>query len=267
MRTAQADGSGSSVEASGVKSAKRALEILEYLTRVQRTATFSDIAAALRYPRSSLHGLLGTLAEMGWVELDPAKRTYMLGIRAWEAGQAYLRALDLATRARPFMEHVRDELDETVQLTILDGHECVYIARLDGSHRLVTTYTVGGRVEAHPSAGGKALLACLSGEEFRRRYDGRTLERFTPATITTVDQLTAELEEIRRRGYSVDNEEYTVGVRCIALPAFDHNGDAVAAMSVSVPTVRFGPGEEEQALTLLRKATASLSQALGYRGG
>lgn len=251
--------------ADGVKSARRTLEILEYLTRAQRPAAFSQIAAGLGYPRSSLHGLLATLTEMAWVEFDPRKRTYTLGLRAWEAGHAYLRALDLAERTLPLMERVRDELDETVQLTILDGRQCVYIARLDGSHRLATTYTVGGRVEAHASAGGKALLSCLAPDEFRRRYDGQPLEQYTPSTITSIERLASELAEIQQRGYSIDNEEYTIGVRCIALPAFDHNSNAVAAMSVSVPTVRFGLPQQERALTLLREATASLSQALGYR--
>lgn len=249
-------------EAAGVKSARRALEILEHLTR--GPVGFSRLADELGYPRSSLHGLLATLTEMGWVELDPRTRTYGLGLRAWEAGRAYLRARDLAERARPYMERVRDRLDETVQLAVLDGRDVVYVARVDGSQRLVTSYSVGGRVGAHASAGGKVLLSLLPEDELARRLAGVSLERYTPGTIRTRRQLDAALVEARALRYSVDEEEYTVGVRCLAVPVFDHEGRAAAAMSVSVPIVRFGERKQARALTALRENARLLSQALGH---
>lgn len=100
----------------GVKSAERALAILELLTRHERPLTFTEIARTLRYPRSSLHGLLRTLVDRGWAEFDPARRSYTLGIRTLEAGNAYNRSLGLVDRALPLMEHIRDTLDETVHL-------------------------------------------------------------------------------------------------------------------------------------------------------
>jgi DNA-binding IclR family transcriptional regulator len=248
-----------------VKSARRALEILDLLTSLGRPLTFAEIARELGYPRSSLHGLLRTLVESGWAELDEATRRYTLGIRAWEAGNAYLRAVDLAERARPFMERVRDALDETVQLTVLDGTQNVYVARVSGSHRLGANYEVGGRVDAHASAGGKALLAYLDPLELRRRLPARRLARHTPKTIVERARLERELEQIRARGYSLDDEEYTVGVRCVAVPVRDHEGQAAAAMSVSVPIVRLGAAEERMALALLRAEATGLSMALGYR--
>jgi DNA-binding IclR family transcriptional regulator len=249
----------------GVKSARRALEILEQLTRDPRPVGFAELADELGYPRSSLHGLLATLTDMGWVELDERTRTYGLGLRAWEAGRAYLHGRDLVERARPYMERVRDELDETVQLAVLDGPEVVYVGRVDGSHRLVTSYTVGGRVTAHASAGGKALLSLLDPEELERRFGGVRLERYTPQTITNARQFRAELAETRRRGYGVDAEEYTVGVRCIAMPVFDHEGEPVAALSVSVPTVRFDAKRQNRALAVLTENARLLSQALGHQ--
>lgn len=248
----------------GVKSARRALEILEHLTRISRPVSFSHLADELGYPRSSLHGLLTTLAEMGWVELDERTRTYNLGLRAWEAGRAYLRARDLVDRALPYMEGVRDELDETVQLAVLDGRDVVYVGRVDGSQRLVTSYSVGGRVGAHASSGGKALLSLLPVAEIDRRFGPAALERYTPATIKSTRQLKAALAEARSRGYGVDEEEYTVGVRCLGVPVFDHNGSPVAALSVSVPIVRFDSKRQKRALAVLTEAAQSLSQALGH---
>lgn len=247
----------------GVKSARRALEILDHLAQTG-PAAFSRLEADLGYPRSSLHGLVATLIELGWIELDPSTRTYSVGIRAWEAGRGYLRARSLVERARPYMENVRDELDETVQLAVLDGRDVVYLARLDGSQRLVTSYSVGGRVGAHASAGGKALLSLLPDEEIARSFGTASLERYTPGTITTVKRLRAELAETRRRGHAIDEEEYTVGVRCVGVPVVDHEGRPAAALSVSVPTVRFGSAEQKRALAVLVANAQLLSRALGH---
>jgi DNA-binding IclR family transcriptional regulator len=226
--------------------------------------SFSHLADELGYPRSSLHGLLATLTEMGWVELDERTRTYHLGLRAWEAGRAYLYARDLVERALPYMERVRDELDETVQLAVRDGRDVVYLGRVDGSQRLVTSYSVGGRVGAHASAGGKVLLSLLPSDEVDRLLATGPLERYTPGTIKTVRQLKAELAGTRSRGYGVDAEEYTVGVRCVAVPLFDHEARPVASLSVSVPTVRFDPKRQKRALAVLIETARLLSQALGH---
>jgi len=247
-----------------VKSARRALEIIEYVTQAPRAASFAELAGALEYPRSSLHGLLATLTEMGWLELDPRTRTYSVGIRAWEAGRGYLNGRDLVERARPYMERVRDDLDETVQLAVLDGRDVVYVARVDGSHRLVTSYSVGGRVAAHASAGGKAMLALLPADQVAGRLAGVPLERYTPATIGSLARLRAELSTTRSRGYALDEEEYTVGVRCLALAVQDHDGAPAAALSVSVPTVRFGAKEQKRALAALTRNARALSRALGH---
>ena len=247
-----------------VKSAERALAILGLLTRQERPLTFREIEDALRYPRSSLHGLLRTLVTNGWIELDESSRAFRLGIRAWEAGHAYLRATTLADQALPYMRRVRDLLDETVQLAVLDGRHNVYVAKVDGTQRLVLASEVGRRLEAHATGLGKALLAGLEPAEVERRLAGVALERFTPHTLTDLAALKEELRRTRQRGYALDNEEYTRGVQCIAVPVRDHTGKVVAAMSVSVPKVRFDVARRRRALPILLDAAGALSRALGY---
>jgi len=250
----------------GVKSARRALAILELLSERAAALTFTEIGRALDYPRSSLHGLLRTLEESQWIEQDEHTRSYTLGIRAWEAGSAYGRAVGLADRARRFMEEVRDALDETVQLAVLDdGRHNVYIAKVDGAQLLVLESRVGRRLEAHATGVGKVLLAGLPPEQLRARLGPGPLERFTASTIADPEALADELARVRARGYALDNEEYTVGVRCVAVPVHDHTTTVVAGMSVSVPSIRFGDERREQALALLLRASAGLSAALGYR--
>lgn len=252
-------------ETQAVKSAERTLAILELLTREERALTFGYIADALGYPRSSLHGLLRTLTDRGWVEFDPGSRRYALGIRTWESGNAYLRAVNLADRARPYMERVRDALDESVQLAVLDGRYNVYIAKVEGTQRLVLASEVGRRLEAHATGLGKALLSGLTTEELRARLGGGGLERFTGQTVTDPRAIEAELAAVRRQGYAEDREEYTTGVRCAAVPVYDHTGRTAAAMSVSVPLARFDPARHDQTVELLRDAADDLSAALGYR--
>ncbi len=248
-----------------VKSAQRTLAILELLTGAQQPLAFAEIAARLGYPRSSLHGLLRTLVESGWLDLVPEKRAYSLGIRVWEAGNAYLCSLSLVDRARPYMARVRDALDETVQLAVLDGRDNIYVAKADGSQRLMLASEVGRRLRAHATGLGKVLLAGLDPEELERRLPPHALERFTPNTLTQREDLISELERVRRRGYGADCEEYTLGVRCVAVPIFDSAQEVVAAMSVSVPTVRFDRRRQQHALLLLRQSAAELSGALGHR--
>jgi DNA-binding IclR family transcriptional regulator len=261
MNTASAAPPGGSV-----KSAARVLTILELLTTSEAPMTFAEIAAALGYPRSSLHGLLRTLQDAGWISLDARIKRYSLGIRAWEAGNAYSTAVDLAERARPFMERVRDALDETVQLAVLDdGRHNVYVAKVDGTQLLVLESRVGRRLAAHATGVGKVLLAALPSHELQQRLGHEPLERFTERTVTDRAALLGELERTRRNGYALDNEEYTKGVRCVAVPVRDHTGQVVAGMSVSVPVVRFNGDRRAKTRAALLEAAAGLSAALGHR--
>lgn len=257
-------GASETTTEASVKSAERVLVILELLTSADRPMSFHEIGRVLGYPRSSLHGLLHTMSERHWLEEVGPSRSYGLGIRAWEAGCTYLRAISLAERALPVMGRLRDRLDETVQLAILDGRYNVYIAKAAGSQRLVLVSEVGRRLEAHATGLGKVLLAGLPPEQLDTLFSGVTLERFSHNTICGLDALKEELAAIRRRGYGTDNEEYTLGVRCVAVPVRDSSGTVIASMSVSVPTVRDAVLRKEGPRLLL-EAAKELSEALGYR--
>jgi DNA-binding IclR family transcriptional regulator len=251
----------------GVKSAQRALSVLELLVSSDAPLTFAEIGARLDYPRSSLFGLLNTLLDRHWIELDEKTRRYRLGIRTFEAGNAYLRSIDLVQLAHPHMERIRDELDEIVQFSVLDGRWNVYLCKVDGGQNLRLASEVGKRLQAHATALGKALLAGLSEEAFDRLDFPDPLERFTPNTLASEDDLRRELALTRARGYATDVEEHTIGVRCFAMPIRNHAGQTVAALSVSFPTVRFTEARGEQALALLREATGAISRDLGWREG
>lgn len=247
-----------------VKSSQRTLQLLELLTAREEPMTFTAIADSLGFPRSSLHGLLTTLTDFGWLRFDPQSRSYALGIRAMEAGNAYMRSQDLPTRARPIMTRVRNELDETVQLSVLDGRFNVYVAKVDGGQALRLASEVGRRLPAHATGLGKVLLANLPEGELDDRLGMASLERFTDKTICTRAALRSELARIRAVGYGTDQEEYSRGVCCVAAPVRDHTGHVTAAMSVSAPKIRFERARRRQALELLLRAADDLSHELGY---
>jgi DNA-binding IclR family transcriptional regulator len=228
--------------------------------------TFTEISIALDLPRSSLHGLLSTLTDSGWVTYDSPTRSFGLGIRTLEAGNAYLRTQSLPSRARPFLERIRDGLDETVQLSVLDGRYNIYVDKVDGQQALVLASAVGRRLPAHATGVGKVLLAGLDQAALEHLLGPVSLERFTDHTLTDKAALYRRLQTIRDNGYGTDEEEYTIGVRCVAVPVRDLRGDVVAAMSVSVPVIRFDEQSSARALTLLFEASAGLSAALGYQG-
>lgn len=251
--------------AEAVKSAERALAILELLTTTERPLTFTDIADSLQYPRSSLHGLLRTLVERGWADFDLTHRSYTLGIRTLEAGNVYTRCLGLVERALPLMEQIRDSIDETVQLAVLDGMQNVYVAKVDGKQTLTLASEVGRRLPAYATGVGKVLLAGLGHDDLVQRLRVARLQPFTQNTILDKQRLLATLEQVRRRGFAVDNEEYTIGLRCVAVPIYDYSRHTVAGLSVSVPTIRFTPKHRERAHAMLTDAAGQISAALGYR--
>ena len=247
-----------------VKSARRALDVLELLTAREAELTFTEIGTVLDLPRSSLHGLLRTLVEAGWLEYREGSHGYALGIRTLEAGNAYSRSLTLAERAYPVMTGIRDQIGETVQLAVLDGRHNVYIAKVDGFQVLRLASEVGRRLPAHATGLGKVLLAGLTQAEFDRVLGAAELERYTERTVTDRQQLTRDLAVIRKRGFAEDREEYSLGVRCVAVPVRNQRAVTVAAMSVSVPTVRFHRDTAERALELLVAGASQVSAALGF---
>ncbi|MCI2423505.1 IclR family transcriptional regulator [Saccharopolyspora sp. K220] len=254
--TAEQAGSGQSV----VKSADRALVILELLSRGRHR--LSDIAETLRLPLSSVHGLLGTLVHRGFAEFDQTTRTYGLGLKAWTVGQGYTGHRDIVGLALPLMEHLAQETGETVQLSRLDGIENVYIAIAESPQPMKLVSAVGMRLPAHAVGLGKALLAGLSDDELVRRYRDVELERFTENTVSEFAELLAEIGQTRSRGYAVDDEEYIIGCRCVAMPIRDHSGEVVAAMSVSAPTPRCGPNWTDETRGPLSVVVASVEQQL-----
>jgi DNA-binding IclR family transcriptional regulator len=246
-----------------VKSASRALDILEALAAAPEGVAFSDLARLREIPKSSLHALLTVLTDRGYVEFDASRRTYELGIRTWEVGQAWRSQRDLIRKALPVMEQVVDAINETVQLAVLDGIENVYLAKVDCSHPLRLQSEVGKRLYAHATGLGKVLLAACPDSELEARYRDIPFPVVATSPLRTFSHLQDAIAGVRSLGFAVDDQEYTPGLRCVAVPVYDIDNRVIAALSASIPLMRANDEQLEAALRHIALASIAISRALG----
>jgi len=249
--------------APAVKSAERVLDIIEYVARQPAGVAFPELTSALDIPKSSLHALLEGLNRRGYLAFDEERRRYRLGLRLWEAGQAYRRHHDVMDVAGAALDALVAAVNETAQMARLSGRDNVYVARRDSSHALRLQSEVGARLPAHATGVGKALLAQLPDAEVRTRLGDAAPARFTATTLADLPALLAELQATRARGFAVDREEYTPGVVCLAVPVFERAGPATLALSVSVPSIRAGADRLAPVLRELAAASLAISRRLG----
>jgi IclR family KDG regulon transcriptional repressor len=243
----------------------RALELLERLRAGGAPMTAGELTEALDLPRTTVHELLQTLADHGCVEADDGSpRRYRLGLRLFELGNAYAAGLDLAREAAQVAADVSAACQETVHVAVRDGADVVYVAKADSTHSVRMVSTIGGRLPAHLTAVGKMLLAALPDAELARLYPrGRQLASMTPASLRDPGALRAELERVREEGLAWDHCESNPDVNCVAAAVCDHRGDTVAAMSISVPILRWSAERETELAELVRVGSGRLSARLG----
>jgi len=246
----------------GVKSAERTLELLEYFAaRVGSAQSLTEISRALGIPKSSAFGLVKTLERRGYVHEEGTK--YVLGHRLFTLGMAYLNHNDLVEKAQATIQDLNMRSGETIHLAQLDGAEVLYLSIKESSHPFRIVSQVGMRIPAHVTAVGKALLAERSTAEILSLYEDAGFVAFTPSSITSRGALVDELERIRAQGYSFDDEESNLGVQCVAAVIRDATGTAVAAISITSPTVRM---DRERFLKLIRSGADEVSRRLGFMG-
>jgi DNA-binding IclR family transcriptional regulator len=247
-----------------VKSAARTVELLELLAaRRNRPARLRELSEALGVPRSSLHALLRTLVKYGWVRVDSSGSLYGIGIRALLAGTSYLDTDPFLPLVLPFLEELREKVDETFHFGRLDGTDVVYLATRESSQYLRPYSRIGRRLPAYSTALGKSLLA-----ERLDALDGHlpdTMEPLTQHTITTRPALDAELERTRKRGYAIDEQENSIGLRCYAV-ALPYSDPATDALSVSIPLARLTTQRELEVVDLMRQIRDRITRVVNPLG-
>jgi DNA-binding IclR family transcriptional regulator len=235
-----------------VKSATRTLGILEALAASDRRLSLADLAKELGIPKSSLHALIGTLQDWGWVETDSSGRQFGLGVRALLVGTSYVDSDDIVAATRDALDWLSEIVGETVHLGRLDGPDIVYLAKRESTHPLRLFSAIGRRLPAHATALGKVLLAERTEAELDRILP-QTLPRLSDNTITDRGALRKELDRTSRRGWARDNQENATGIRCLAV-AVGEDKPPFNAISCSVPVVRLDSRREKDIVDKLMRA-------------
>ena len=243
----------------------KGLAALEWMTRQQRDCRVTDLAQAFGMARSNAHRTLQTLVECGWALQDPATSAYRPSLRLFELGALVAEVADIGTLLRPHLAALAQATGETIHLATLDGAEVVYLDKFDSPLPVAAYSRVGGRAAAYCVASGKALLAAarLDTDALRQRF--ATLVAHTPNSITDIDALHAELERTRARGYAENREEWRIGVCGLGVPVFNARGDAVAALGMSVPSIRFARTQARSLAEQVMACAREGSGTLGYR--
>jgi IclR family acetate operon transcriptional repressor len=221
-----------------VQAVARAFALLEELA-AQEEAGLAELARRVGLHPSTTHRLLASLIDCGYAGQSRVTGRYRLSRKVLELSTGS-RALDahLRTVARPHLQAIRTEIDETTNLVALEGMSAVYLEQAESRRAVRLFAEPGRRVPAHASGAGKAMLAFQEPAVLERLYASGPWEQLTASTISSVAALHEELQRIRRRGYAIDSEEYEDGVSCVAAPVFDPGGQAGAAVSVSAPSAR-----------------------------
>jgi DNA-binding IclR family transcriptional regulator len=236
----------------GVKSSLRTLEILELLASDDRRRSIATISRELGIPKSSLHSIVHTMADRGWLQADPDGVRYGLGIRSLLAGTSYIETDDVVALTRGVLDRVADRTGETVHLGRLDGADVVYLAKRESVHPLRLYSAVGRRLPAHATALGKALLAQLAPAELDELVGDGPLPALTPATIVGRAVLDEELARVRAAGVAEDRGENSLGITCFAVAIGP--GHAQNAISCSLPDARLHDGHADDIVAALRDA-------------
>jgi IclR family acetate operon transcriptional repressor len=226
-------------KAGQVQSLTRALSLLEAVARSHDGLTLTELAQTVGLPPSTAHRLLTTLQQAYFVRFDGSSSLWQIGVQAFVVGNAFARTRDVLMMARPQMRRLMEECHETVNLYVMDeGGEAVCMGQVECRQLMRAIARPGGRVKMHYSGVGKAMLAFLPEREVARVLERHGLPRATERTLVTPKALRADLEQVRARGYAIDDEEHAVGLRCVAAPILDEHGAPLAGLSISGPTAR-----------------------------
>lgn len=244
-----------------VNSLARGLEVIRAFTRSKPSMTLSEVADRTDMHRAAARRFLLTLVHEGYVETNG--KHFRLAPKILELGFSALASMDIWEVAQPVLDELSKKLGESCFAAVLDGGSAIYVARA-ASRRVVNVgINVGSRAPAHAVSTGRVLLSGLSEQELDDYLAGVKLEKFTPNTVTSKVKLRGIIEETRRQGWSIVDQELEVGLRSISVPIRDRAGNVIAAVNVCCPSPRVTPEEmRTRILSELLESAQRISLAL-----
>jgi IclR family acetate operon transcriptional repressor len=242
--------------AAPVRLSDRLVAVIEsFLTKPHQT--LSEVSAACGMEPSTATRYLRQLVEHGWLERDDQRRTYELGVRLIEIGQAARMTRPLRRIMLPYMRELLERLDETINLAVHQRDEVLIIEALESGRSIRRGATIGDHDGWFDSSLGKSILAHMPERQVLDLLAAHPPRQRTPNTLVDRDAILADLAKVRERGYAIDDEEAEIGLKCVGVPIRDHHGRYSHALSISGPTARINDRLEEITAALCAAADAA----------
>jgi len=223
-----------------VQSLTRGLTLLELIADSHGSVALTELAQQAGLPNSTTHRLLSTMQQQGFVRQVGDLGLWTIGAHAFVVGSSFLQSRNLLALVHPVLRSLMEASGETVNLAVLDlsDHQAVIIDQVQCSQLMRMSAPIGGKLPMHASGAGKAFLAHLSDEQVTALLHQKGLHYYTPKTLMSPQSLKENLAQVRKAGFSFDDEEHALGLRCVAAPIYDEHGEAFAALSISGPIAR-----------------------------
>ena len=246
-----------------VPAVERAVRVLDALAGARQPLPLAQLARTLALPKSSVHGLLGTLTSLGLARRN-AQGEFALGAKPLQWAEAYAAQSDVLRAFDAHAGRFAALQPETVMLAVLDGADVMYLACRQGSRPLAVNFRVGGRFPASCTSSGKAILSTFAPEQVRALVSDGGLRRLTRHSLGSVAALLRQLDGFRDQGYALDDEETAEGMFCLGAPVFAaRRGTAVAAVAVCAIKAAVTPKRRTELVTAIRRLAEAISAELG----
>jgi DNA-binding IclR family transcriptional regulator len=247
-----------------IQTLETTIQIINCLEKLEKEAGISEISHQTGLGISIIHRHLDTLCYHRFVDQDPDNQKYRLGLRFFELGESVLQQINIGKLARPYLEDLMAQVNETVNLGVLHNDQVIFIDKIECRETLRAVSHPGKTYPLYCSGMGKALLAFLP--DAKRQSILREIKpvAYTDKTLTDIDLIRKDLENIRKTGYALDDQEVYQGIRCLAMPILNRSGYAVASISVSGPSMRLSDEQIEKILPMLSITAEKISTNLGY---
>lgn len=247
-----------------VKSVLKAFTILEELD-LAGELSIGDLSRRLSMDKATVHRLVSTLKYAGYVSQNRESKKYSNSFKLLAMGNRVMEKTGIKRIARPYLEELSKLTGETVNLGIKAGDRIIYIDKIESKSTIKVGLDIGTSLPMHCTGIGKAYLPFMPEEEMEEVLNNTVYEKFTRHSIEDKDALRSVLAETRERGYSIDDEEYVIGLICFGAPIFDYHGNPIAAISVSCPKYRYIESKHQKLYSnYILDAASKISRQMGY---
>ncbi|WP_312288548.1 IclR family transcriptional regulator [Terrisporobacter sp.] len=230
-----------------IKSLIKAFNVLELVVKNEKMS-ISEINDITKLGKSTIHRLLSTFKEMNYIDQNKEDNTYFATIKIFELGNSVTNKMPIKNIAKPYLQKLYEECNETVNLGVVIGDDIIYLDKIMTKEPLRIDLEIGKKVPVYCSSLGKSMLA------FSNSMNLNTIkfEKFTNKTISSIEELIKEVESIKENGYAFDDEEYIEYLSCISVPIKNKEGIAIASISIAIPTIRLDEDKKQNFITLLK---------------